>query len=150
MPDRIVPARGPVITEPRRAIRRLTERLRAVYANYLSTTALHWYFKTSHIQACADRTLGPGTTIELEPYTRRESRPDWILASGTTRVILSQTGKAFLLDCGSKAAIEFIDRARRQGVIDGVDGSCGTAALEIVGMPNTPAADDHWPAAFSQ
>mgnify|MGYP003311254466 CR=1 FL=1 len=42
-PDIIYPARGPVINNPTKAIDKLISRVQALYQNYLSTNALHWY-----------------------------------------------------------------------------------------------------------
>jgi hypothetical protein len=44
-PDVIVPARGPVISQPQEAIDRLVGRVQALYRNYLSTNALHWRYR---------------------------------------------------------------------------------------------------------
>ena len=43
-PDILVPARGPVIRGPQEAIDRLTDRIHALYAQYLSTDALRFHF----------------------------------------------------------------------------------------------------------
>ncbi len=62
-PDLIVPARGPLIRDPRRAIDRLVARVQALYRNYLSTNALHWYFKEKRMRVCGERVLVKGAKI---------------------------------------------------------------------------------------
>ena len=49
-PDMLVPARGPIIRNPQKAIKRLITRVRDVYGNYLSTNALNWYFKEERMR----------------------------------------------------------------------------------------------------
>lgn len=121
-PDFIVPARGPAISEPATAIRKLRERVRRLYRNYLSTNALYWYFKEDRMRACAERILGPDPKFDLMPYSRHEEMPDWVMNTGTTRVILSESGAAFMLDCGSERYIQFVKDLMRQGIVKRIEG----------------------------
>ena len=66
-PDLLVPARGPVINHPSEAINNLLLRVRALYANYLSTDALRWYRGDASIVAKARRVLGPHATVDWMP-----------------------------------------------------------------------------------
>ena len=58
-PDVLVPARGPLIRDPRGAIGTLTRRLQAVFASHFEIDALRWYRGDDKIRAMAARVLGP-------------------------------------------------------------------------------------------
>lgn len=121
-PDLIVPARGPVIKNPQQAIRKLTTRVQAVYRNYLSTNALHWYFKKDRMEKCGERVLGKGAKIELMPYSTHEKTPNWVFEHSTSRVIISESGSAFLLDCGYQRVIDAVKDLIAKNVIKKVEG----------------------------
>jgi len=121
-PDLIVPARGPLIRDVQGSIQRLISRIRRLYRNYLSTNALYWYFKEDRMRACAERILGPGAKFELMPYSHHEEAPEWVLNTGTTRILLSEDGAAFLLDCGSQRYIDYVKGLMKQGLVSRVEG----------------------------
>ena len=58
-PDLLIPARGPVIRNPQAAIDKLLDRVQRLYWNYLSTSALHWYFKEDRMRMCGERVEAP-------------------------------------------------------------------------------------------
>ena len=122
-PDILVPARGPAITQPRAAIDRLIERLQAVYENYLSINAGHWYFKDRY-DILAARALGSAGKVTWMPYAKtiEKSPPDWIVPIGNTRLILSQDGSGFLIDCGSQGIISDIRKLQHQGRLTTIEG----------------------------
>ena len=121
-PDVIVPARGPVIEDPATAIDKLVARVRKLYRNYLSTSALNWYFKEDRMRTCGERVLGKQGEIELMDYATHIDNPDWIFASSTSRLLISDDGRGFLLDCGSQRVIETIQDLADKGLVSGVDG----------------------------
>ena len=121
-PDLIIPARGPVIKTPAASLERLRSRVQQLYRNYLSTNALHWYFKEERMKACGRRVLGPDADIELMPYSHHEKTPSWVFEKGTSRLLISDTRRGFLLDCGSQSVINAIADLQKQGAVDGVDG----------------------------
>ncbi|MFT5123209.1 MAG: glyoxylase-like metal-dependent hydrolase (beta-lactamase superfamily II) [Candidatus Omnitrophota bacterium] len=120
-PDLIVPARGPVIRNPAEAIDRLTARAQALYKNYLSTNALHWYFKEERMQICGERVLGT-KRIELMPYALHVDTPEWIYETSTSRLLISDDGYGFLLDCGYDRVIEAVQKLIDQGLVKKVEG----------------------------
>ena len=121
-PDLIVPARGPVIRNPQEAIEKLTKRVQALYKNYLSTNALHWYFKEDRMRLCGERVLGKGADIELMPYSQHEKTPEWVFENSTSRLLVSDNGHGFLLDCGSQRVIDAIQELIDGGIVKQVDG----------------------------
>ncbi|MEO2012866.1 MAG: MBL fold metallo-hydrolase [Fuerstiella sp.] len=121
-PNLIVPARGPLIRNPSAAIEKLIVRVQTLYRNYLSTSALHWYFKEDRMRDCGERILGPAADIELMPYSHHEETPAWVFENSTSRLLISDSGRGFLLDCGYQRVIDSANELITQGVISGVDG----------------------------
>jgi glyoxylase-like metal-dependent hydrolase (beta-lactamase superfamily II) len=121
-PDLIVPARGPVIREPEAAIKKLIQRVRRLYHNYLSTNALHWYFKEERMRMCGKRVLGAGADIELMPYSLHQKTPDWVFEHATSRLLISDDGHGFLLDCGYQRVIDAVKKLKAMGLVQNVDG----------------------------
>jgi glyoxylase-like metal-dependent hydrolase (beta-lactamase superfamily II) len=122
-PGVLVPARGPVIQEPRIAIERLIERLQAVYRNYLSINAGHWYFR-ERCDVLAKRALGPSPDVDWMPYARtvRQKPPAWIVPIHNSRLILAADGSGFLVDCGSRAIIDELRKLRDEGRLGEIEG----------------------------
>jgi glyoxylase-like metal-dependent hydrolase (beta-lactamase superfamily II) len=121
-PDAIYPARGPVIENPAQAIDKLISRVQALYRNYLSTNALHWYFKEERMRICGERILGKGAKIDLMPYCLYLDTPDWIIQFSTSRIIVADNGHGFLLDCGGKNQFEYVKDLVAKGVVKQIDG----------------------------
>ena len=121
-PDVIYPARGPVIHNPAQAIDKLIGRVQALYRNYLSTNALHWYFKEERMRICGERVLSKGAKIDLMPYCLHLDTPDWIIQFSTSRIIVADNGHGFLLDCGGKNQFETAKDLVARGVVKQIDG----------------------------
>lgn len=121
-PDLIVPARGPLIEKPQVAIDKLIARVQALYANYLSTNALHWYFKEERMRQCGERVIGKGANIELMPYSLHEKAPDWVFENATSRLLISDQGRGFLIDCGYQRVIDAIQKLIDSGLVKQIDG----------------------------
>jgi len=122
-PDFLVPARGPVIKNPKAAIERLIEKLQAAYKNYLSINAGHWYFK-DNCEVLAARVLEPDDKVDWMPYatTINKKPPDWIVPIHNSRLVLSEDGTGFLVDCGSRAIIEEIVKIKESGKLTNLEG----------------------------
>lgn len=121
-PDLIIPARGPVIRDPAASIDRLTARVQALYRNYLSTNALHWYFKEDRMRISGERVLGKGADISLMPYALHVDTPEWIFQTSTSRLLISDEGYGFLLDCGYQRVIDAVQKLIDQGLVKKVEG----------------------------
>jgi glyoxylase-like metal-dependent hydrolase (beta-lactamase superfamily II) len=122
-PDIVVPARGPVIRDPRASVGRLIQRLQAAYKNYLSINAGHWYFKDRY-ETLAARVLEPNDRVDWMPYaiTIRPTPPNWIIPIHNSRLLLSQDASGFLIDCGSDAIIGEVVKLREKGRLSRLDG----------------------------
>jgi glyoxylase-like metal-dependent hydrolase (beta-lactamase superfamily II) len=122
-PDILVPARGPVIEQPQSAIKRLIERLQAAYSNYLSVSAGRWYFKERY-DILAQRVLGDAAKVEWMPYARtiEKAPPDWIVPIDNSRLLVSQDRSGFMIDCGSQAIFNQVQKLRDDGRLTSVEG----------------------------
>ena len=122
-PDILVPARGPVIHDPGQAIGALISRLQAVFASHFAIDALRWYRGDKKIRAMAARVLGP-TPVQWMPLAEnvREKLPEWIVPITNSRLLVSRTGAAFLVDCGNRKVVQEVERLRREKVIKQLDG----------------------------
>lgn len=118
----IVPARGPLIEKPDQAMTRLIQRAKALYRNYLSTNALNWYFKEDRMRLSGERVLGKGADIALMPYSTHLETPDWILSHSTSRLMVSDEGYGFLLDCGYQHVIDTVQDWIEQGLVREIEG----------------------------
>ena len=47
----------------------------------------------------------------------QEKLPDWIIPITNSRLIVSRTGAAFLVDCGNRQVIQEVERLQREGAI---------------------------------
>ena len=120
-PDLIVPARGPLISDPAAAIERLRSRIQAMYRNYLSIDALRWYFKDEHILAKARRVLGPEARVDWMEMAEERKLPDWVIPISNSRLILARDGSGFLSDCGGKDIVDELKRLRAAGKLGSLD-----------------------------
>lgn len=121
-PDLVVPSRGPVITDPAGDIARAIARVRKIYKNYLSTNALHWYFKEERMRICGERVLGEGAEVELMPYSEHVDLPGWCRHMGTTKLLVSEDGFGFVLDVGGAKQFEMLKQAVADGLIKKIEG----------------------------
>ena len=121
-PDLIVPARGPIICNPQAAIAKLTSRVQKLYHNYLSTNALHWYFKEKRMRICGERVLGAGAKIDLMPYANHQQTPNWVFETSTSRLLISDTGNGFLIDCGNQRVIDAVKDLIAKKLVSKVEG----------------------------
>jgi len=121
-PDLIIPARGPVIRNPQEAIAKLIGRVEAYYRNYLSTNALNWYFKEERMTIKGRRVLGEDAEVKLMPLSVHEKTPDWIWENSTSRMLISDDGHGFLLDCGYQRVIDGVNQLMKDGFVKKIDG----------------------------
>ncbi|MFC1634203.1 MBL fold metallo-hydrolase [Planctomycetota bacterium] len=122
-PDILVPARGPVIRKPDEAIDLLVQRLRSVYENYLSISAGRWYFKERY-DILAGRVLGPDPKVNWMPWAEviEDKPPEWIIPIANSRLIVSEDGSGFLVDCGGRRIINELIKLREAGKLTRLEG----------------------------
>lgn len=121
-PDILVPVRGDLILEPQKDIEILITRVRKIYANYLSTNALNWYFKEERLTTAGRLVLGETAEVELMDYSEHIDLPDWCKHLGTTKLLLADDGAGFVLDCGGKGPLDDLKKALAAGIMTRVEG----------------------------
>lgn len=119
-PSRILPARGAVIEDPLPTIERAMERARAIYRNYISTNALHWYFGEERMGEAANLVLGE--QVEGMPLAEHVDLPEWCHHIGTTKLLISESGRGFILDVGGNRQLESLFKYLDTDLVKGYDG----------------------------
>jgi glyoxylase-like metal-dependent hydrolase (beta-lactamase superfamily II) len=90
-PSHLIPSRGDVIDEPRRAVDALRENVHACMSEYGKTSAARWHFPGARPEWPPDHTT---MNHRLRPL------PAWVREIGpTSRAIVSADGAVFLIDC---------------------------------------------------
>lgn len=122
-PDLLIPSRGPVIKDPQDAIKKLTQRIRLLYRNYLSITAQRWNH-TDRMIIMSDHVLGHGAAVDWMPFSSviQNDPPAWYKHIGSSNLILSGDSSAFLIDCGMKQSLQELGRLKKEGRLKSVDG----------------------------
>ena len=113
---------GSVAESPQAVITRLVERLQAVFASHFTIDALRWYRGDDSIRIQAARVLGEQPVDWMPPAETAEKLPDWIIPIANSRVIVSRSGAAFLVDCGSKRIIQELKKLQQDGRFKTIDG----------------------------
>jgi glyoxylase-like metal-dependent hydrolase (beta-lactamase superfamily II) len=138
-PARLLPAHGVVIDRPLDAVALLRARFQAAYHNYVSISALRWYFPTYFGEHSTDgETLPQQETFERPPNVR--------ILSGTTWALVADDGHALLIDPYSPAALAAAEQAVAGGEITAFDGiwithfhydhmDCAEEARQRFGIP---------------
>lgn len=118
-PDVLLPAHGPMITDPQGSINRLIDRLQSFLQSHFETDALRWYWGDENHRI---RSRAVERSMNVMEMAEQEKLPSDILAIGNSRVIVSGTGFAFLVDAGYSKTLPELQRMRSEGKIRGVDG----------------------------
>jgi glyoxylase-like metal-dependent hydrolase (beta-lactamase superfamily II) len=118
-PDILLPAHGPLIADPQRAISRLIERLQAFLESHYETDALRWYWGDENHRI---RSRAVERPMNIMPAAELAKLPRDILAIGNSRLILSRNGAAFLVDAGFDRTLPELQRMKREGKIRSLDG----------------------------
>ncbi len=122
-PDILIPVRGPVIHNPTEAVETLIDRLERLFGAYFQTDALRWYWGEDNLNKRARRVLGERKIEWMPTATRiRQTPPRWWRKFGTSRLIVSDSGAAFLIDCGSRKIFDNILALQERGVFHALEG----------------------------
>ncbi|HYO81163.1 MAG TPA: MBL fold metallo-hydrolase [Bryobacteraceae bacterium] len=111
-PDVLLPARGPAITDPQASISRLIDRLQAFLKSHFETDALRWYWGEENHRI---RSRAVEQPMDVLPMAEQSKLPDDILAVGNSRIILSKTGNAFVVDAGYRNLLPELRKLRDAG-----------------------------------
>lgn len=112
LPTTLIPTHGIVMRNPDRAIKALFHQLTYCYDKYVAISALRHYF--------------PKLFTEFEgrsghmPIRGGKPPPEFLRHFGTTWLIISETGEAFVMDCGSPNVIKKIQQLQAHKEISAV------------------------------
>ncbi|MHB9130316.1 MAG: MBL fold metallo-hydrolase [Armatimonadota bacterium] len=113
-PDNLVPSHGVMMSHPAAAVAALRSRLQQCYDNYAAISALRWYFPQMFSEYAGSR--------YVMPIRQGTPAPDFLKHVGTTWVLISETGAAFVMDCGSEEIISAVHAWQAVGEITAVEG----------------------------
>jgi glyoxylase-like metal-dependent hydrolase (beta-lactamase superfamily II) len=131
-----IPSHGPIVRDPSRSVALLEARLRAGYERYAAISALRHYFpglfREFHIRKPGDRRArAPHRTRTASDVVWREgfmplsasvSPPGFMRHVGTSWMVVSRDGAAFVIDCGTQDVIRQVEAMLAQGEIGAVEG----------------------------
>jgi glyoxylase-like metal-dependent hydrolase (beta-lactamase superfamily II) len=111
--DALIPSHGNIMRDPAHAIDLLYERLDRCYETYAAISALRYYFPElfEEFEGREDM-LSQGRTMPIQPSF---SYPDFLRHMGTSWIVSSEDGPAFVLDCGDPRMIHLIQALQARG-----------------------------------
>lgn len=118
-PDVLLPAHGPMISDPQGSISHLIDRLQTFLQSHFETDALRWYWGDDNHRI---RSRAVGRSMNVLPMAEQAKLPPDILAIGNSRLIVSKSGAAFLVDAGYNKTLPELQRLRKESRIRSVDG----------------------------
>ena len=120
-PDVLIPARGPLITNPQQAIEKLIQRLQVVLRSHFSTDALRWYWGDDNLRLRAGKMLDHQMP-DWMPMAEQSKLPEWVVPISNSRLILSRDGAAFLVDAGYRQIRSKLESLRAEGRFSKLEG----------------------------
>ena len=111
-PTTLIPTHGVVMRNPDRAISTLFHQLTYCYDKYVAISALRHYFPKlfTEFEGCSGHM----------PIRAGKPPPEFLRHFGTTWIIISQNGEAFVMDCGSPNVIKQIQQLQEHKEISEV------------------------------
>ena len=113
-PDLLAPSHGTLMNDPPGAIDALLAALERCYENYVSISALRHYFPRLFTDF-----EGRASQMRIRPGIKP---PACLRHFGTTWMLVSQTGGAFVMDVGSPDVVENLKRMLADGEIQRIEG----------------------------
>jgi glyoxylase-like metal-dependent hydrolase (beta-lactamase superfamily II) len=120
-PDVLVPARGPLVDNPAKAIDTLIRRLQALLASHYAIDALRWYWGDENLRVRSRKAL-EGSPVDSMPMAEQRPLPDWAMAIGNSRLLISESGAGFLIDAGYRGTRPKLDELSAQGRLKNTEG----------------------------
>ena len=111
-PEVLIPSHGEIMQDTVGAIDALLSRLDDCYDKYVAISALRYYFPKLF-------TAFEGNAGHM-PIREGKEVPEFLRHYGTTWIIISESGEAFVMDCGSPGILKQIQRLKAEGEISDV------------------------------
>lgn len=111
-PEVLIPSHGKIMRDPAGAIDALLQRLDSCYDKYVAISALRYYFPKLF-------TAFEGSTGHM-PIREGKEVPAFLRHYGTTWMVISENGEAFVMDCGSPGILKQIQSLKAEGEISDV------------------------------
>jgi len=111
----LIPSHGAPIHDPKAATALVEDRLHALWRNYTSISALNYYFPTLFDETKDDK--------KRMPPAENFPPPEWIpRVAATSFAVISDTGAAFLIDCGNDSVVATLQKWIEDKKINAVEG----------------------------
>lgn len=120
-PDVLIPSRGPWIYKPAEEIDLLIARLERLLDSHFTTDALRWYWGEESWKTRGRVTMGREPSAPM-PMAKQRDLPEWVIAIGNSRLMVSSSGAAFLLDAGFQKIIEALRDLQQKGRFKQLEG----------------------------
>ncbi len=120
-PDVLIPARGPLIEKPAEEIDTLIGRLQQLLDSHFTTDALRWYWGEESWRTRGRLAMGREPSAPM-PMGAERDLPEWVIAIGNSRLMVSSTGAAFLMDAGYPKIAEALRELQKQGRFKQLEG----------------------------
>lgn len=117
-PDILVPARGPVIRDPARAMGKLIARLNVFFLGHFEFDALRWYWGDDNLKIRAGKVQIDSSRLHFMEMAEQRKLPDWVTPIQNSRLIHSASGAAFLIDCGNPKILAEVQK--RASKVEGI------------------------------
>jgi len=119
--DVLVPARGPLIDKPEADIDLLIGRLQALLDSHFATDALRWYWGPESWQTRGTLAMGKAPSAPM-PMAVERDLPEWVIPIGNSRLLVSTTGAAMLMDAGYPQILEKLEELKEAGRFRNLEG----------------------------
>ncbi|MBM3784971.1 MAG: MBL fold metallo-hydrolase [Acidobacteria bacterium] len=119
--DVLIPSRGPFIANPSKDIDGLIARMESLLDSHFATDALRWYWGPESWRTRGQLTMTRPPS-EPMPMAPEKDLPPWIIAIGNSRLIVSTSGAAFLLDAGYPQIVEKLEELQQEGRFRNLEG----------------------------
>lgn len=120
-PDVLAPSRGPLIEKPAEEIDRLIGRLERLLDSHFTTDALRWYWGEESWKTRGRVTMGREPSPPMAMAQERDL-PEWVIAIGNSRLMVSSSGAAFLMDAGYPKIVEALRDLQQKGRFKQLEG----------------------------
>jgi glyoxylase-like metal-dependent hydrolase (beta-lactamase superfamily II) len=120
----LIPSHGGIVRDAERAVALLAERLRACYERYAAISALRHYFPGLFREFRARAAEAPDAAWPkgFLPVREGKATPGFLRHIGTSWIVVSESGAAFAVDCGTEEVVRQLAAMQAASEIGAVEG----------------------------